>query len=321
MFNVEKHVEPCVLSVLDQGFSNDKIEIILVDDESPDNSLLIAKDLENKYSCIKVISQKNKGLGGARNTGIKNSTGEYLLFLDTDDVYIKSTLEDILEIAKLNDLDILEFGAIGIDEKGETVYKISKSNKPYILSGLEYYNSFKYMNSACNKLYKKSFLIENNLFFIEKIYGEDFEFNTRALFYAKRVMAVKNIVAKFLQTEDSITRTNDIAKKRKYLNDLINILRKTKSFEASLMNSNDDKIKNFFNTRMTHTNIDVFFMMFKYKFSYSEITKTKQILKEEGLFFTKKRVDDFKKNIFRIFFLNFNFVFFQLACYFKKSNK
>ena len=70
------------------------------------------------------------------------------------------------------------------------------------------------MGSACNKIYNRKFLIENNLWFLEHIYGEDFEFNTRVLFFTNRIRAVSLIGAEFLQTADSITRSTDKKQKK-----------------------------------------------------------------------------------------------------------
>ena len=91
IYNVEKYLEKCVESLINQTYKN--LEIILVDDESPDNCPKICDDYINVDSRIKVIHQKNMGLSGARNSGIKIATGEYLVFQDSDD-----TLE-------LNELD------------------------------------------------------------------------------------------------------------------------------------------------------------------------------------------------------------------------
>tara|TARA_R110000868_G_scaffold59789_4_gene183416 strand:- start:640 stop:1629 length:990 start_codon:yes stop_codon:yes gene_type:complete len=318
MYNVENYIEKCVCSAYNQDLKETEFEIIAVDDESPDNSLKLISTLAQKHSNIFVVSQKNRGLGGARNTGIKHAKGDYLLFLDADDFYIENTLKKIINVSNENNLDILEFGAQGIDNNGNIAYQVEFKNEQNILSGITYYNTSKSMNSACNKLYNRNYIIENKLFFTEKIYGEDFEFNTRALYLAKRVMAVNLVVAKFLQTEDSITRSNDIIKKRKYINDLITILRRTHKFRLKVENNKKQGHDLFFDKRMTLINIDIFFQMFKYKFPFSEILKTKHLLKKENIFYVHNNVEDYKRNLFRIVFLNFDFFFFRVALSLKK---
>lgn len=83
VYKVESFLQECVNSVLNQDYK--KIELILVDDGSPDKSGVICDELAGQYSCIKVIHQRNCGAGKARNTGIAVATGEYIMFLDSDD--------------------------------------------------------------------------------------------------------------------------------------------------------------------------------------------------------------------------------------------
>ena len=88
VYNVEKYLSICLDSVLAQDLKN--IEVIMVDDGSTDNSGEICDKYSNKYSNFIAIHQKNKGLSGARNTGIKKSKGEFLMFIDSDDFINKN---------------------------------------------------------------------------------------------------------------------------------------------------------------------------------------------------------------------------------------
>ena len=316
--NVEKHIKKCILSVYKQGLSEEDFEVILVDDESPDNSLEVAKNVVSNYSNTIIISQKNKGLGGARNTGIEHASGNYLLFLDSDDFYIDNTIKDIIGIAEENDLDILEFGARGVDINDNKVFELAINNGSKIVTGIEYYNSFKYMNSACNKLYKRAFIEKNNLRFIEKIYSEDFEFNTRALYYCNRVMAVDNLVAKFLQSDGSITRSKDLNQKKKYINDLIDIIKRINIFKNEQVNNKRGDQDLFFEERLTMVCINIFYQMFKYNFPYSEIVKIKKQLISLDLLKITHSVSDKQRNFFRKYFLGFNFIIYRSALTLKR---
>src|SRR5690606_39722826 len=93
IFNVEKYLKRCIDSLINQSYK--KIEIILINDGSEDNSATICKQYAATYQQIVYIEQENQGLSGARNTGIKNSTGEYILFVDSDD-YIELDAVEIL---------------------------------------------------------------------------------------------------------------------------------------------------------------------------------------------------------------------------------
>ena len=84
VYNVEQYLKQCIDSILNQTFKN--FELILVDDESPDNCPQICDDYASKYSQIKVVHQKNTGLAGARNSGFEHITGQYVYFLDSDDI-------------------------------------------------------------------------------------------------------------------------------------------------------------------------------------------------------------------------------------------
>ncbi len=295
MYNVEKYIHKCIYSVVQNNLKSDDFEIIIVDDESPDNSLSIATEIAKEFDNITIISQKNKGLGGARNTGIQNAKGKYVLFLDSDDFYTPNSLETILKIAFDNELEILEFGAIVVDSTNKIISTVAISTENKIFDGIYYWQNFNSINSACNKLYLKEFLISNSILFKEKIYAEDYEFNTRALYFAKKVMATEYIVANFLTSTNSITRNKTDITKEKYRRDLISILEHIKKFE-----SNNPTDTTFFKERLSLLNVDLFLLMLKNNFSFKEISKTKKELKEKNIFHLDFKLRNFKKNILRI---------------------
>lgn len=105
VYKTEKYLELAVNSVLNQTYKN--IEIILVDDGSPDNCPQICDALAEKYDCIKVVHKENGGLSSARNAGIENATGEYLYFLDSDDTIIDCAIADMVEIAENENSDVV----------------------------------------------------------------------------------------------------------------------------------------------------------------------------------------------------------------------
>ncbi|MGL4672445.1 glycosyltransferase family 2 protein, partial [Cetobacterium sp.] len=108
VYNVENYLEESIRSIINQTYLN--IEILAINDGSLDNSLRILEKLSTQDKRIKIISQKNKGLSGARNTGIKYSKGKYLLFLDSDDIFSTNTIiQDLYNIIKKDDSDIVIF--------------------------------------------------------------------------------------------------------------------------------------------------------------------------------------------------------------------
>jgi glycosyltransferase involved in cell wall biosynthesis len=311
MYKVEKYIEKCIGSVFNQGLNENDFEIVIVDDQSPDNSLAVAQELTSAKSNVTIISQGNKGLGGARNTGVLNATGTYLLFLDSDDWLLPNVLEKLLQIAETDDLDVLEFAAQGVSVTGDVTYVISKSS-PVLNSGFDYYNTIRYMNSACNKLYKRTFLLQHKLFFLERIFIEDFEFNTRAFAQLEKVRATTVVGAQFLQSPNSITRNTDAAKKEKMVKDIILVLQKTKEcsqIKGAVANKN---ATTFFNERISFIVVTLFIQLLKNKNSFLEIKQVRQQLRDQGLYGVNHKVFDRKKNLFRIVLLK-NFLIFRFV--------
>ena len=104
VYNVEAYLKQCLDSVINQTLKD--IEIILVDKESPDNCPKICDDYAKKDKRIKVIHQKNKGLSGARNTGMEFATGEYIAFIDSDDWIEKTMLQTLFSTAEKHNSDV-----------------------------------------------------------------------------------------------------------------------------------------------------------------------------------------------------------------------
>lgn len=289
MYNVERFLVECVSNI--QIYDID-YEIIMVNDGSPDNSIKIAEDLANKYSRIKVISQENKGLGGARNAGINAAKGKYILFLDADDILVKQSYSFL----NLSQLDIIEFSSKNIDIDGNILSNFRADNIE-LYEGIEYCLNNNIMFSACNKIYSKNFLIENNLFFKEHLYIEDFEFNTRAYFLSKNVGSKSEYLEFFLQSRNSITRNNDIIKKKKLVNDILNVMLHINSFKEGFNLSNSENI--YFDTRLTYLSVDLIYHSFKNKLP-SEFFKEKlNIAQEQKVFRLDKELSHKQKNFFR----------------------
>lgn len=190
VYNVEKYLNECVDSVLNQ--KNVDYEIILVDDGSTDNSGQICDEYLKKHSNISVVHKVNGGLSDARNAGIESAEGDYILFVDSDDKIEENSLSKIKEVIinqEFPDIVMLEVykyfdnnGNIislsdGVDEnintlKGEKIYEYL-SNLP------------KYPASACSKAMKRQLFIDNDLKFEKDLLSEDLEWCIRLFICAK----------------------------------------------------------------------------------------------------------------------------------------
>lgn len=230
VYNVSAYLDTCINSIAIQDLDRDQYEIIAVNDGSTDDSISILENLKKQFSNLIIITQENQGLSGARNTGLNNASGTYILFVDADDYILPNVLKKLIEDAQNYKTDILEFGALGITPNKDIVYSITASTNNKVLTGELYLSEVRYMSSACNKLYNLGFLNNNNLRFMPSVYIEDIEFNSRAVFLSNRVLAINTIIAHFLQREGSITRTKNFAKKEKMIFDIFTVLKSINDF-------------------------------------------------------------------------------------------
>lgn len=185
IYNVEKYLKKCIESIIRQTHSN--LEIILVDDGSPDSSGEIADRYANKDKRIKVIHQKNSGVSAARNVGINAATGEYICFADGDDYLMDDYVEYLLDLVIKNKADI------SLTTKMFSNYDLNqtKKEKVEIYTGEEATISILCYNIPIGvycKMFKRSF-IGDSIRFLEDIFiGEGFNFNTTAFQRANKVV-------------------------------------------------------------------------------------------------------------------------------------
>lgn len=195
-YNVEKFVQKCANSILVQkGFD---CELIFVNDGSKDNTLHVLENLVVKDNRIKVINQQNQGLSGARNTGIENATGEYIMFIDADDWLEPNAFELILD--KFNQEDLFCFSYNRVFEN-KVLPRDLKINGNHIASSIQRRiiglidaelsdpSQADSLVTVWGKLYKTKIIKKNKIEFIDtKIYGnEDAFFNIQYLEYAREV--------------------------------------------------------------------------------------------------------------------------------------
>lgn len=199
VYNGEKYLDTCLKSVLKQDYK--EIEVILVNDESKDNSLKKLKEYQKKYKNIKVLNQKNTGQAIARNNGIKKATGEYLTFLDQDD-YLDSNYISTL-VNAIKDNDILITGYKRVSKEKEVLYE----KKPKDCE----WSKFKYC-ASWSKLYKTNIIKKNKIEFGKYKIGEDVYFLLQACSKTKKVKVLTYAGYNNLQNLESVS--NNINKKK-----------------------------------------------------------------------------------------------------------
>lgn len=216
VYNVENYIKRCLDSIL--IYKEKNIEIILINDGSTDNSIKILEDYQKNDERIKIISRKNKGLSISRNEGIKNSQGDYIWFVDSDDWIDISEINELINLCKKNQLDILSFNFKEI--RGKKILLVNKyiNYKNSILRGLKYLEDSVYKRhykvSPCSNIYKRRFITDNKLFFLEKVYNEDIEHSTKSLVLAEKFMCLNKCFYYYEKRENSITNSKDILEKR-----------------------------------------------------------------------------------------------------------
>lgn len=195
VYNVEKYLEECLESAVNQTFKS--IEIIAVNDGSTDSSLAVLKKYAHKYNNVQIINQENRGLSGARNVGLAHIKGKYVYFLDSDDYIDLNMIKECYELAENNDLDIINFDAevfYDRDVKSDFKPDYNRSNilESIVYKGEDFYkyavSRNAYKSSVCLCFYKADFLREFNFKFYEGITHEDELFSAKAFLLANRVM-------------------------------------------------------------------------------------------------------------------------------------
>lgn len=217
-YNVEEYIGRAINSVLNQNFND--YEIIVVEDKSTDNTLQQIMKYKGK---IKIVKNKvNKGLGAVRNIGIAKATGEYIVHLDGDDtLYNESTLKDIDKVIGDNKPDIVFFGFQEVN--GNSRLRVATKE-----------NSTKEARLICDatisvpsKCWRREFLIEKNIKFIEDVYYEDMIYSIKAVTLADKTMYGEFPIFNYyknrsgsIMTTPSIRRCTDMYKMLAYLMDI-----------------------------------------------------------------------------------------------------
>ena len=114
VYNVENYLEKCVNSLLNQTIGRESLQIILIDDGSTDSSPAICDRLSAENTCVTAIHQENAGVSAARNRGIQEADGKYIVYLDSDDTLLKNTIAGIVEVFEqhYDEIDIVTYPEI-----------------------------------------------------------------------------------------------------------------------------------------------------------------------------------------------------------------
>ncbi|MDO5841812.1 MAG: glycosyltransferase [Methanobrevibacter ruminantium] len=289
VYNVEKYLVECMDSVINQTFKD--IEIICVNDGSTDDSLAILEYYAKLDDRIKIITQENRGLGNARNVGMRHASGDYLVFIDSDDYISLDTIAKLYNNSLSNGSDIVIFKIARFDNEGNVNYKLPGFDFDDFFEEVDFNNfSFTYsdikkyvMNasfSACLKFYKKEiFDKQDDLIFPEGIAYEDVPFHIKIMLYANKISFVPEFLYYYRFNPNSIINTSSNGDDIFIICDMVeSFLRKNYYYAEFKEEFELFKISQIFNYLLT-TNTEDYFLMAKKEFSEMSIEKNNLIPK------------------------------------------
>ena len=233
IYNVEQYLDRCMDSILNQSLDN--IEIILVDDESPDNCPIKCEEYASKDSRIKVIHKKNEGLGFARNSGLEIASGEYVAFVDSDDYVDLKMYEKLYATAQEYSLDTVYCGFNNIDTDLK-IWPISEVSNPQIFDSPESIKNVllnmianepsaiserTYRMSVWHGIYSRELIINNKIRFCSEreFISEDIFFHIDYLTRASKIAFIPDQFYNYCFNRNSLTKSfrKDRFKKHKIL--------------------------------------------------------------------------------------------------------
>lgn len=214
LYNSAKWLEKCLYSVLNQDIPESEMEIICVNDGSPDNSSEMAREIGKKHPSIIVIDQPNQGPSGARNTGMKAATGKYLCFVDPDDFVELNVYGKLLNQMEDEQLDMLRFNHQNVNEDYQSIDKPSFEQRfdytPKLMSGAEFIATR--LDIACNiwrYMYRREIITKNEIWCFTGDYYDDTPWLPLVLLKAERMNVCNTVVYNYLERGDSLVKTQN----------------------------------------------------------------------------------------------------------------
>lgn len=210
-YNCEKYLPDCVESITAVGLHPFEHEILIINDGSTDRTALICDELANRYPQVRVIHQANAGVSSARNTGIEESRGAFLLFVDSDDTVDANKMNSILQYSHCEETDMTIFGMRFDYFRHGKCYRQDELFYEYdgVMTSPEwasvFYNLFheNALSTMCNKVFRKDIITKHNLRLNRDMFlYEDLDFVLRYMAHCRTIRNVPEAVYQYRQTED-----------------------------------------------------------------------------------------------------------------------
>lgn len=274
VYNTEKHLKKCFDSIVNQN--NSEIEVIVVNDGSTDNSEVIIKEYTNKYKDVFTYYKKgNTGVADTRNFGIEKATGEYIMFLDSDD-YIDKKLYDNIKKYIDEDIELIKYKMQRIDENDKIIEIVQGATFEKV-TGEEGFNKLYgtdvLLDSPCVYVIKKDIFIRNNLKFKVGTEHEDFGLIPFVIVLAKSMVSTNFYGYYYVQSQGSLMRNENYQKTIKRIYDALGHYENAKEYSQKINVS-----------KLTQENIMIYY-------TNAVILKARDLKEEER----KKYIEELKK--------------------------
>jgi len=244
VYQVEKYIRPCLESVFRQGLDKSDFEVIIVNDGTKDRSMEVAHDIICQHDNVSVIRQENQGLSVARNNGISQARGEYILMPDSDDLLMENSLMPLLELALKTQADLVVADFLQLDDQQISQFKGGeqphleydvKTGEQLFLDDLNPNQCY-----VWRTLYRRQFLIDNNLTFVPGIRYEDVPFTHECYLKAQRCVRTNWLLNIYRRGHSSTTSMFSMSHAHDFCIAVSEVWKLTKTIKLS--NASRDKL-------------------------------------------------------------------------------
>lgn len=297
-YNVEEWLlKRCIESILEQSLNDSDYEIIIIDDGSnrSPQSTINSFNKEN----IKYFSQTNQGPGGARNTGMKVATGQYIQFIDSDDFIHANTLSQCITILKEKSPDLFNFSFISCQHKERKPVQQPSVRYAEWSSGAEYMYTHNIFGSSWVIIFKKEIVLRNDLWFTPGIYHEDEEFPPLLYFYANKIISSNIIMYAYYKRGDSIIKKQDPEHLKRRSNDFKGVIKRLQEFQEVHKDKSSELQQKALNRKINLLACDYIICMVRNKSSHKYIQGELKVLKKLGLYPLPNESYSLKYKLFR----------------------
>jgi glycosyltransferase involved in cell wall biosynthesis len=281
IYNAYNTLSTCLKSILSQGLDAKDYEVLLINDGSTDGSYGLCQDLNNKYPSIRIFSQDNKGPSEARNIGISAANGDYLCFVDADDILVSDGLSSLIPYCK-EDYDLIRFWS-ELKHPGTVPNKtIADGRIIFQGDGYHYLRTYGLETFCWCYLYRRSFLLEKKLRFQPKIIGEDFAFMYDVMMAQPTIISIASRIYQYNIVPNSLSTIRNPEHSRRWVHDLTHTMKRIHRGLESFR-ENDSLLYNKCRKSLDAKLVSLFSRVLSAKYSLSEYKSLLKEFKSYGL--------------------------------------